>query len=178
MQAGSRLQAGYDLDVWFDSWADLGRVLVVGPLAYAVLVVVLRISGARTLSKLNAFDLVVTVALGSTLATILLNASVSLAEGALALVLLVLLQFAVSRSSVRWRGVEALVKSKPVLLYYNGFLPDPMRGARVTEDEVRQAVRGTGRGSMDDVAAVVLESDGTLSVLSSAADLAPGVDGA
>jgi uncharacterized membrane protein YcaP (DUF421 family) len=41
----------------------------------------LRVSGKRTLAKMNAFDLVVTVALGSTLATILLSADVSLAEG-------------------------------------------------------------------------------------------------
>jgi hypothetical protein len=32
----------------------LGRLLVVAPLAYAALVAVLRVSGARTLSKLNA----------------------------------------------------------------------------------------------------------------------------
>jgi len=88
--------------MWFDTWTDLGRVLIVGPLAYAALVAVLRISGARSLSKLNAFDLVVTVALGSTLATVLLNGSVSLAEGVLGLVVLVLLQYLVSRLSLRW----------------------------------------------------------------------------
>lgn len=70
----------------FSSWADLGRILAVGALACAVLVVFLRISDKRTLTKLNAFDLVVTVALGSTLATILLSKSVSLAEGLLAAV--------------------------------------------------------------------------------------------
>lgn len=153
--------------MWFDTWGDLGRVLVVAPLAYAVLVVVLRISGARTLSKLNAFDLVVTVALGSTLATVLLNTSVTLAEGVLALVALVVLQLVVSASSVRWRVVERLVKSDPVLLYRRGFLRGPMRRARVAEDEMRQAARGTGKGSLEDVAAIVLETDGTLSVLSS-----------
>ena len=42
----------------FDSWAGIGRVLLVGTLAYVALVVVLRISGKRTLTKLNAFDLV------------------------------------------------------------------------------------------------------------------------
>jgi uncharacterized membrane protein YcaP (DUF421 family) len=73
----------------FDSWAGLGRVLVVGTLAYVALVLLLRISGKRTLTKLNAFDLVVTVALGSTLATVLLSKSVALAEGALALCLLI-----------------------------------------------------------------------------------------
>lgn len=106
--------------MWFDSWSDLGRIFVVAPLAYAALVAMLRVSGARTLSKLNAFDLVVTVALGSTLATVLLSGDVSLAEGVLALVVLVLLQFVVSRVSFRWRAVERLVKSEPVLLYRSG----------------------------------------------------------
>jgi hypothetical protein len=55
----------------FDNWHGLGRVLLVGACAYLALVLMLRISGPRTLSKLNAFDLVVTVALGSTLATVL-----------------------------------------------------------------------------------------------------------
>ena len=157
--------------MWFDSWSDLGRILLVTPLAYSALVAVLRISGARTLSKLNAFDLVVTVALGSTLATVLLSSDVSLSEGVLALVLLVALQFVVSWSSHRWTSVERIVKSEPVLLYRSGFLPGPMRRARVTEDEVRQAARATGKASLDDVAAVVLETDGTLSVLPAVPDL-------
>ena len=80
----------------FDSWAGLGRVLLVGTLAYVALVLLLRISGKRTLSKLNAFDLVVTVALGSTLATVLLSKSVALAEGVLALGLLILLQYVIA----------------------------------------------------------------------------------
>jgi uncharacterized membrane protein YcaP (DUF421 family) len=85
----------------FDSWSGLGRVVLVGTLAYAALVLVLRISGKRTLTKLNAFDLVVTVALGSTLATVLLSKSVALVEGVLAMVLLVLLQYAITWLSVR-----------------------------------------------------------------------------
>jgi hypothetical protein len=56
--------------MFFESWSGLGRVLVVGVLAYGALVFVLRVSGKRTLSKMNAFDLIVTVALGSTIATV------------------------------------------------------------------------------------------------------------
>lgn len=159
--------------MWFDSWSDLGRILVVGPLAYVALVAVLRTSGARTLSKLNAFDLVVTVALGSTLATVLLSSDVSLAEGVLGLVVLVVLQYVVSWSSLRRPAVERLVKSEPVLLYRRGFLDASMRRARVTRDEVRQAARGSGHAALDEVDAVVLETDGTLSVLTSVPDL-PG----
>lgn len=91
--------------MWFDSWSDLGRVLAVGTSAYLTVVLVLRSSGKRTLAKLNAFDLVVTVALGSTLATILLNSDVSWAEGALALVVLALLQFLVAWLIVRKPGL-------------------------------------------------------------------------
>jgi len=58
-------------------WSDLARILLVGAAAYVTLVVILRTSGKRTLAKLNAFDLVVTVALGSTLATIFLDKNVT-----------------------------------------------------------------------------------------------------
>ena len=74
--------------MYFNGWESLLRTLVVGVLAYVSLVVFLRISGKRTLSKMNAFDLIVTVALGSTLATVLLSKDVALAEGALAFALL------------------------------------------------------------------------------------------
>ena len=57
---------------------------------------VLRISGKRTLATLNAFDFVVTVAVGSTVATVLLSFAVALAEGVLALTLLVTLQWVVA----------------------------------------------------------------------------------
>lgn len=65
----------------FQNWEGLARTAVVGTLAYAALILFLRVSGKRTLAKLNAFDLVVTVALGSTLSAVLLQESIALAEG-------------------------------------------------------------------------------------------------
>ena len=61
--------------MFFDSWFGLLRVALVGVAAYLALIVMLRLSGKRTLGKMNAFDLVATVALGSTLATVLLSDS-------------------------------------------------------------------------------------------------------
>jgi uncharacterized membrane protein YcaP (DUF421 family) len=152
--------------MWFDSWSDLVRVLAVGAAAYATVVVVLRVSGKRTLAKLNAFDLVVTVAFGSTLATILLSSDVSWTEGALALVLLAVLQFAVAWTTVHLPGGRGVVTARPTLLLEDGrLLDDALRDQRITVDEVRQAVRATGTGDISSVAAVVLESDGSLSVV-------------
>ncbi len=122
----------------FSGWDSLLRTLIVGVLAYVVLIVFLRVSGKRTLSKMNAFDLVVTVALGSTLATVLLAKDVALAEGLLAFALLIGLRFAVTWSSVRARWVRRLATGEPLMLLYCGeFLPAALRQARVTEDEVR-----------------------------------------
>lgn len=157
--------------MFFDNWAEMGRVLIVGVCAYAALVLLLRVSGKRTLSKMNAFDLIVTVALGSTFATILLSKDVALTEGILALALLISLQFAVTWLSVRSQAVSRVVKAEPALLLFRGeFVPDAMRRERVTEDEVRAAVRSQGIGSLEEVDAVVLETDGTVTVLKRAAD--------
>lgn len=145
---------------------DLWRIAVVGVLTYALLIGVLRLSGKRTLAKLNAFDLVVTVALGSTLATILLSSDVSFVEGAAALVLLVGLQFAATWLSVRWGWLRAALKSTPTLLLRDGeMLTAAMRRQRVTDNEIYQAIRSQGIGDVGLVAAVVLETDGTFSVI-------------
>ncbi len=150
----------------FDSWTGLARVLLVGTAAYASLVIFLRISGKRTLTKLNAFDLVVTVALGSTLATVLLSKSVALVEGVLALALLIFLQFSIAWLSVRSPKFRQLVKSEPALIAHRGaFLDSAMMRERITREEILAALRSSNIGDISGVQAVVLETDGSLSVL-------------
>ncbi|WP_249116729.1 DUF421 domain-containing protein [Ciceribacter sp. L1K23] len=133
----------------FQNWSGIVRTVLVGALAYAVLVLFLRISGKRTLAKLNAFDLVVTVALGSTLSAIMLQESIALAEGATALALLILLQFLVTFFSVRSPGFARAVRSEPALLARNGaFCENAMVRERITKDEALSAIRcskATGR---------------------------------
>jgi uncharacterized membrane protein YcaP (DUF421 family) len=165
--------------MFFSGWDGLLRTLIIGTLAYVVLVVFLRISGRRTLSKMNAFDFVVTVALGSTLATVLLTKDVALAEGALAFAILIGLQFLVTWSSVRARWVRQVVTGEPLMLLYRGvFLAAALRRARVTEDEVRSAVRSAGLSSLNDAEAVVLETDGSFSVVRRGAENGrPSLDG-
>jgi uncharacterized membrane protein YcaP (DUF421 family) len=151
--------------VFFDSWYGLVRVVVAGTLAYVALVVLLRVSGNRTLSKMNAFDLIVTVALGSTLATILLTNDVALAEGIVALALLIGLQMLITWASVRSSRISRFVKSEPILLAHNGrLLHEQMRRARVVEAEIEAALREQGQQSLTQVA-VVLETDGTFSII-------------
>lgn len=63
--------------------------------------------------------------------------------------------------------VEQSGQDQPTLVASHGnFLPGPMRRVRVTEEEIRSVVRQNGLGSMKEVAAVVMESDGSLTVIS------------
>ena len=136
------------------------------PLAYGALVLFLRLSGKRTLAKLNIFDFVVTVALGSTLATVILSKDVAFVEGALALSGLVGLQYLVAVLSRRSHTVRRLVKSGPQAILVNGeIIHEALQRERLTVPEVYQALRREGIGELDDVAAVVLETDGTMSVI-------------
>ena len=95
--------------VFFESWSSLGQTALAGVLAYAALIVFLRVSGKRTLAKLNAFDFIVTVAIGSTPASVLTSKRLPLAEGALALALLVAVPLAVAWLTVHRRSRSRLV---------------------------------------------------------------------
>src|SRR5690606_18050222 len=133
---------------------------------YVGLVVILRVSGKRTLSKWNSFDFVITIALGSALATVILSKQTPLPEGLAVLALLVGLQFLVTWSTVRVEWLDRLVKGRPSLLVYRGeFLRGVMQRVRVTDTEIYAALRGHGITDIERAVAVVLETDGSFSVL-------------
>lgn len=158
-------------NVFFDSWESSVRILIITVLAYAVLIVMLRVSGKRTLSKMNAFDFVVTVALGSTLATVILSKDVALLDGALAFFLLIFLQFCITWLSVRHKVVKQLITSDPTLLLYKGeVLHQVLKKERITLEELYVAARQNGLTGLKDIHAIVLETTGTLSVLSEKSD--------
>lgn len=164
--------------MFFDGWDAPLRTVLLGVSAYVALVVMLRLSGKRTLSKMYAFDLVVTVALGSTLATILLSQTVTLAQGIAALATLIGLQFAVAWSVARWPRLGRAVKSEPRLLLLDGrFLTQAMRDERVSEDEVLSALRSSGTAAIEEAGAVILESDGSMTVLPRSGTTMRGVVG-
>ena len=152
--------------MFFDNCFGLIRVVVIGVTAYAALVMLLRVSGKRTLGKMNAFDLVVTVALGSAFATVVLDKSIPLAEGVVSFAVLIALQYVITWLSVRVPWVRALVKSEPTLLVSDGaYLDNAMNAQRVTREEVEAALREQGVSGVETIACVVLETDGTLSVI-------------
>ncbi|WP_412049682.1 DUF421 domain-containing protein [Hoeflea sp. Naph1] len=158
-----------DNPIFFDNWAGIGRIVLTGLLAYPVLILMLRISGKRTLSKFNAFDFIVTICLGSMLSSIIITKSVPLVEGVVALVLLIILQFAITWLSVRSPAFQSLIKSNPTLLVHRGVYQEKaMRAERISKQEIAAALHANGNAEMSELACVVLETDGSLNVFTAA----------
>lgn len=152
----------------------LVQTLVTAAVAYAGVVVLLRLSGKRTLSKWNSFDFIVTIALGSILATVIVSKQVTAAEGVVAFAALVAFQYAVTWLSVRWRPLQRLFKATPVFLVYRGrYVEAALHRERVPESEVRGALRENGIAAVESAGAVVLETDGSLSVIADLGDVPP-----
>jgi len=152
--------------VIFSSWSTLARIAAVAVMAYLALVLLLRLSGKRTLSTMDPFDFVITTALGSTLAQTALSKDVALVEGLVTFATIIALQHLVSWLSIKQRFVRRMIKSRPALLFYKGeFQKSTMDREHVPDIEILAAVRESGVASLDDVEAVVLEADSGFSVI-------------
>lgn len=104
--------------VLFNGWSNIVQTLIKGISIYFLLIVFLRISGKRSLSKLNAFDFVVTVALGSIFASTLTSSSLSLFRGTVAMVTLLVLQAILTKLSAKHESVSKVIKAAPTIFYY------------------------------------------------------------
>ncbi len=152
--------------VFFENWQSILQVSISTILAYIALIAMLRVSGKRTLAKMNAFDFVVTVAIGSTFATIVLSKDVPLADGAVVFALLIIMQFILTWLTVRNKFVKNLVASQPVLLVYKGEpLEAVMKKERIIMEDISAALRKNGIADLKKVDAVVLETTGDITVI-------------
>jgi uncharacterized membrane protein YcaP (DUF421 family) len=134
---------------------------------------------------MNNFDWIVTVAVGSIVASAILLKDVVVLDALVAIGALFAIQFAVTRASVLSERAEDAIKAEPTLLFRDGnYLEAAMRDQRVTEREVDAAVRSAGMASMEAVAAVILETNANFSVIPRSAtesgdiELLAGVEGA
>lgn len=137
---------------------------------YLTLILFARFSGVRSFAEMSTFDIAVTIALGSLLATVVAAKNPPLFQGMFAMIMLYLLQLIVSRLRKRCRSVSRLTDNAPVLLMGPGgeMKPANMHVARITEDDLRTHLRKANVVDRRDIQAVVMEGTGTINVLSSA----------
>lgn len=152
--------------IFFNGWESLLRTLIMTFLAYISIVILLRVSGKRTLSKMNAFDFVVTIALGSALASVATSKNVALADGLAVFGVLIFMQFLLTWLSVRIKSFKKLITSQPSMLLYKGMvIEENIKKERVTMEELNNAARKKGLSDISEADIVVLETTGDITII-------------
>lgn len=171
-----------DWDWITTSSTTLLMVLLSGIGIYIALLVLTRLAGLRSFSKMSSFDFAITVAFGSVIATTLLTKDPPLLAGAFGLLVLYGIQYLVSKSRRLSAAVEHLVDNKPLLVMTEDqvFL-DRLDQVRMTEDDLRSKLRLAGITHPKHVLAVIVETTGDVSVLKQDEEVSAwifkGVDG-
>ncbi|WP_040248592.1 DUF421 domain-containing protein [Psychroserpens mesophilus] len=159
------------MDKWFKFSSDgLIAIVLTAIGIYIALVILTRISGKRSFSKMSSFDFAMTVAIGSVLATVIISKSVSLQHGITGLVVIYALQLLVATAR-RWKPIRELMDNKPTLLMQNGkIIEGSLKKCKVTESDLKAKLREANVIQLSEVKAVVFESTGDISVLHAADD--------
>jgi uncharacterized membrane protein YcaP (DUF421 family) len=153
-------------EIFFHGLGPLLRILVVGVCYYVALVLILRAAGKRTLSRMNTYDMVITMALGSILGKVMVDQDISLSEGLTATALLIGLQYLVTEMRLHFPALHAIISSDPTLLFYRGrYLEDNMRRERIVKEEIEAAIHEKGLTDLSQVEAVILGANGQLSAI-------------
>ncbi len=132
---------------------------------YLSVIVLTRICGKRSFSKMSSFDFAMTVAVGSIIATTVLSSTVSLVEGVIGLSSIYLLQVTVAYAR-RNKTIRNAVDNSPLLLMDGEkILMKNLRKARVSEGDLRSKLRQANISKMSEVKAVVFETTGDITVM-------------
>ena len=153
---------------WFGStWTTLGGIVLTTVAFYLTTLASVRVAGRRTLAQMSAFDVVITIALGSLLATTVVSRKPAYAHAVTALLTLLALQIALGAARQRSRAVRQLLDFEPLVVVRDGqvHLPKSPLGAQITHGELMAKLRQSGIVSMDEVSLVVVEPTGEISVV-------------
>lgn len=147
------------------------RISITTITIYLLVIVAIRLFGKRSTSKMNNFDWIVTVAAGSIVAAIILNKSISIPHGGLSIIVLLGMQYVVTKIMFKSPKVREVVKSTPQLLLYEGeFIDENMQKERILKAEVYAAIRMQGHKSIKQIYAVVLETNAQFSIIPNESD--------
>ena len=153
------------LNMW-SNWERVVEISANALLFYILIIVMVRVVGKRTTSEFNNFDWIINVAVGSLAASGILLRNVASVDAIVAIVVLAVCQFVTTKLVMRSDDVADVVKAEPTLLTHKGeYLRDAMARTRISEEEIKTALRAAGITANSDANWVVLETNGTMSVI-------------
>lgn len=158
-----------DMTQFWDGWDPIIHTVITLTAGYIALLIILRLSGPRTMASMTPLDFIVAVTIGSAFGRTLTAVDVPLSQAILTVLLLVLLQWLMAWLRGRSPKMRRLLDAPPVLIYYQGkFQAKALHKHQLVEDDIHTAVRSSSRGSLKEVSAVILEQNGGLVVIGNA----------
>lgn len=148
------------------SLGDIGKIAATGLIVFAVTVGYARLAGLRAFAKMSNVDFASTIAVGSTMASVIIDPGIPILSGVAALGVLFLLPWA-HNTLRRWSdGWRTTVDAEPTLLMREGrVLEANLARTDTTLDDLRSKLRQAGVTTPASVLAVVLETTGDFSVI-------------
>lgn len=157
--------------MFFNDLDSLKGIVISAVLVYFFILIILKVSGKRTLSDLSVFDFVITITMGPIAGNTIISKNTSVIEGFVAIATLALLQYILVILNNKFKFIEKVLEIDPTLLYYKGkYFKKNMRDMRITKEDILQQVRTQSGTVLENVNAVILESNGKLSVISDVKD--------
>lgn len=148
------------------NFESIATVLGSAMAVYLISMSLVVFAGKRSGAKLNNFDWLVTIAIGALMGTTTLSTQVTILEGAVAILCMISLQWCFTKLCIISPTFNDLVHKRPSVLVVNGRLRmQELIKHRITPGEVRSAIRLKGYSHECDVALVVLEPCGSISVI-------------
>lgn len=142
------------------------ELVVRGVLVYALLLVLLRLTGKRQIGQLSPFDLVLLLVLSNAVQNAMNGGDNSFTAGVVSATTLVAMNWLVAFATYKSRRLEALVEGRPQIVIHDGKLYEAaLANEKLTRHELFAALRGAGCASVEDVRAAILESNGSLTVI-------------
>ncbi|MDN3595465.1 DUF421 domain-containing protein [Zunongwangia endophytica] len=157
------------MEKWFEASETSLAAITLSAIGIFILVILYtRIAGKRSFSKMSSFDFAMTIASGSILASTIVLKNVSLIQGAVALLVVYILQIGTAFLR-RYPAFQKMTDNDPILLMKDGEIYyDNLKKARVTESDLRGKLREANVIQLSEVRAVIFETTGDVSVLHSA----------
>ena len=134
---------------------------------FAILWVVFRISGRRTLAEITTFDFILLLIIGDATQQALVGVDYSITTAALVIVTLVLLDLLMGRLALSGHGMRRFIESAPVIVINKGKpLEKVLRREGVDLEDVMMAARERhGLQTLDQIKYAIVERHGGISIV-------------
>lgn len=150
----------------FDFGTPWWEIIVRTSVVYAALLVGFRLTGKRQIGQMSPFDLVLILLIANAVQNAMVGPDTSLVGGLIAAAALLILNLLLARYRERIPWLRRAVEGNPAILIADGQVQtETLRHEEIDINELEEAMREHGLGSLKDVKMAVLEVDGTISIV-------------